>query len=719
MPYTLLINKEKLRNFLYENKSILTNGILHLDYIPNKKLTNATKIYEVDNAHVIALYDTTFLKSGKDGLLICDNFIGIKHTFCSADKISYEDLIIGGIDCEKKIILTNNKSLHLSKDEFIKFFMMLKTFLISEEKTLKNIYENYVNNKLNDIKSKIKENIYTNLEHDFLILNKVIIKRYNIKTDTMLYYLGCLIFLEKFNFQEVDKYFLKLKELNQLEISRIKTLKEDYIVSLEKRVQETLLNGEYDETFNILNTLKEINPKKSYTKEYIITQIESLDFLGAMINIQSIPKSNYDLANELKNKLQLKKEKASKTIKEAIESKNYSFFKENNNLKYLKDKWGISPLMHFVIKEDLDGIKLLKDTFDINDTNIVGHTTLNLVSLSDSYKFKSEAFRILDNNLDKMFKMLKTKNTIGKFKKLALNGGELLNNNAIIRYDIEEATASYERSINKSIKDIEQEIHSYLDNLIYENEKQFKRLIINSKNYIDEIDNLKKVKNDIIDSIKSIENRKEDVKNSLENRVNEAVNENLNEYIMEAVTLEIGEKDEFEKTTDYEKRKNFKIDDITKTYKENNYIKKKIAALKIQITEEIDEDVKKLEYTLKNKNEELIKLKNKIKEYSFLVDSGVTINIDDIFNYYYEKYKKTINIGVYNADLEVFNAKVNNEEVKIPVPLSIAKEFKENFTILNTKYEKIVSQENEEYTVEHFFVYEFKGKRVKIPFLKS
>ncbi|MDO4402213.1 MAG: hypothetical protein Q4C19_04775 [Clostridiaceae bacterium] len=97
----------------------------------------------------------------------------------------------------------------------------------------------------------------------------------------------------------------------------------------------------------------------------------------------------------------------------------------------------------------------------------------------------------------------------------------------------------------------------------------------------------------------------------------------------------------------------------------------------------------------------------------------MTINIDDIFNYYYEKYKKTINIGVYNADLEVFNAKVNNEEVKIPVPLSIAKEFKENFTILNTKYEKIVSQENEEYTVEHFFVYEFKGKRVKIPFLKS
>lgn len=94
---------------------------------------------------------------------------------------------------------------------------------------------------------------------------------------------------------------------------------------------------------------------------------------------------------------------------------------------------------------------------------------------------------------------------------------------------------------------------------------------------------------------------------------------------MEAVTLEIGEKDEFEKTTDYEKRKNFKIDDITKTYKENNYIKEKIAALKIQITEEIDEDVKKLEYTLKNKNEELIKLKNKIKEYSFLVDSGVTL----------------------------------------------------------------------------------------------
>lgn len=59
---------------------------------------------------------------------------------------------------------------------------------------------------------------------------------------------------------------LNIKPIKELEreISRIKTLKEDYIVSLEKRVQETLLNGEYDETFNILNTLKEINPKILY-----------------------------------------------------------------------------------------------------------------------------------------------------------------------------------------------------------------------------------------------------------------------------------------------------------------------------------------------------------------------------------------------------------------------------------------------------------------------
>ncbi len=69
--------------------------------------------------------------------------------------------------------------------------------------------------------------------------------------------------------------------------------------------------------------------------------------------------------------------------------------------------------------------------------------------------------------------------------------------------------------------------------------------------------------------------------------------------------------------------------------------------------------------------------------------------------------------------MEVFNGTVRDTEIEIPVPLSIAREFKESFKSLDTKYEKIVSEENGDYKIQHIFLYEFKGQQVKIPFLKS
>ena len=554
MLYTLSINKEKIRNFLYDNKSLLTNGVFHIDYIPNKKLINCSKIYNVNANSIIALYDTTFLKSGKDGLLLCDKFIGFKYAFCSADKISYENLITGGVDKASKSIVIDNIYVRLNKEEFVNFFIELKKFLITNDTTSKNIYEGYIDEKLNNIKVKIQNNNYKNLEMEFVTLERAIIENYNIKTDATLYYLGCLIYLENFNFREVHKYYLKVEELNQLdeetiinlkddiekrkvqyglnlleneknkfigkhkyddaidavnkqkllnieltkeldiEIQRIKKLKEDYIKFLENKVVKTLLNNEYAKTFETLDILKEVNSNEAYNKYYITAEIGVFDFANAMAHINILSKTDEILAKELDEKLQLEKDKASKTIRIAVENKNYNFFKENEKLKSFKDKWGMTPLMYFIVKEDLEGVKLLKNEFNEDDVNLIGHTTFNLIVLSNSYNFKSEAFRILDNDLDKMIKKHKTKNTVGKFKKLALNGGELLNNSAIIRYDITEATESYENSINKSIEDIESEIHSYLNNLISENERELKALTINPKNFDDELNNLNYVK---------------------------------------------------------------------------------------------------------------------------------------------------------------------------------------------------------------------------------
>ncbi|MDO4535411.1 MAG: hypothetical protein Q4B63_06325 [Clostridium perfringens] len=778
MLYTLSISKEKIRNFLYDNKSLLTSGVFHIDFIPNKKLVNASKIYNVSVNSILALYDTTFLKSGKDGLLFSNNFIGVKHTFCSADKISYENLLTGGIDKIRKSIIINNTYVHLSKDEFVDFFMKLKIFLVVEDSASKIIYENYVKDRLDNIKLKIENNLYTNLDEEFLLLSKVIIEKYDIKTDAMLYYLGCLVFLEMFNFKEVNRYYLKVQELNQFsedtinklkediekrkvqyefnlleseknrfieihkyndainivnkqkllnikpieeldrEIQKIAKLRENYIKSLEEKIVKNLLNNEYTEIFNTLDLLKEINPNEAYSEYYITAQIGTFDFANAMVNIQSLSETDEVLAKELENKLQIEKEKASQTIRIAVENKNYNFFKENEKLKSFKDKWGMTPLMYFIVKEDLDGIKLLKNEFNKDDTNLIGHTALNLIVLCNSYKFRSEVFRILDENLDKMIKKHKTKNTMGKFKKLALNGGELLNNNAIIRYDITEATASYENSINKSIESIEHEIHSYLDNLISKNEREFKALTINPKNFQEELNKLNELKSSAITYLEAIKQDKNTVESSFGDRLNESINKNLEGYIIEAAIIEVGAKDEFETTLEYEERKKAKIENIRANSLHNNYVKEKIEGLKIQVKLEIEYKVKELEDILKAKNEEILSLENKIKECSYLIHSKSIVDISEIFNYYYEEYKNNIDIGTYNADIEAFTSKISDKEIEVKVPRIIAREFKAEFKNLIPKYEKIVLKEDDKDIIENIFCYEFNGEKIKIPFMK-
>lgn len=778
MLYTLSISKDKIRNFLYDNKSLLTNGVFHIDFIPNKKLVNASKIYNVSVNSILALYDTTFLKSGKDGLLFSNNFIGIKQTFGSANKISYENLLTGGIDNIRKLIIINSTYVHLSKDELVDFFMKLKTFLVIEDGTSKIIYENYIKDRLNNIKLKIENNVYGNLDEEFLALNKVIIKKYDVKVDSILYYLGCLIFLEMFNFKEVNKYYLKVQELNQLdqgalnklkediekrkvqyefnlleneknkfieshkyndainlvnkqkllniklaeeldiEIQRIGNLKVDYIKSLEDKVVKNLLNNEYTKAFNILDILKEINPNEAYSEYYITAEIGTFDFTNAIANIQNLYKTNEVLAKELDEKLQIEKDKASQTIRIAVENKNYNFFKENEKLKSFKDKWGMTPLMYFVVKEDLDGIKLLKNEFNKDDTNLIGHTTLNLIVLSNSHKFKSEAFRILDENLDKMIKKYKTRNTVGKLKKLALNGGELLNNSSIVRYDITEATASYESSINKSIEDIESEIHSYLNNLISENEREFKDLTINPKDFKVKLNSLNELKNSTTSEIESIKEDINAVEESFGDRLHEAINENLEGYVIEAAIIEVGEKDEFETTLEFKERKKAKIENIRENSLHNNYIKEKIEGLKIQVKQEIEDKIKELEDITRVKNEEILNLENKIKECSYLIHNKSIVDISEIFSYYYEDYKNNIDIGTYNADIEAFASKVNDTEIEVKVPRIIAREFKTEFKNLIPKYEKVVLKEDNKDIIKNIFSYEFNGEEIKIPFGK-
>ena len=222
------------------------------------------------------------------------------------------------------------------------------------------------------------------------------------------------------------------------------------------------------------------------------------------------------------------------------------------------------------------------------------------------------------------------------------------------------------------------------------------------------------LKKSIISELEDIKKDINTVEDSFENRLNEAINENLESYVVEAAIIESGEKDEFETTLEYEGRKKSKIENIRENSLYNDYIKEKIAGLKVKVKQEIEEEIKKLDNITRVKEEETLSLENKIKECSYLIHSKSVVDISEIFNYYYEDYKNNIDIGTYNADMEVFISKVNNKEVEVKVPRIIAREFKN----LIPKYEKVVLKENDKDIIENIFCYEFNGEKVKIPFGK-
>ena len=97
------ISSEVIGKVLELAKSSLEGSKLHTGNIPEKKLSNVVNIYGVDESRIIALYDTTIFKSGKDGILLCDYFIGLKHAFGSAMVVEFQDLVMAEISETGKV----------------------------------------------------------------------------------------------------------------------------------------------------------------------------------------------------------------------------------------------------------------------------------------------------------------------------------------------------------------------------------------------------------------------------------------------------------------------------------------------------------------------------------------------------------------------------------------------------------------------------------------
>lgn len=775
------ISSSLLRDITNIMKSELDESKLHIENIPEKKLNNVVNIYNIDKSKVVALYDTTVFKSGKDGLLLGNDFIGLKHAFEQANIIKFDELVKGRINIEEKILEINNNIVQLQSNDFKNVLEKIKELLILSDSYLQSIYQKHVTKKLNEIKENIEKNIEC-AEKDLYLMKETIInndKNYY----SSLYHYGCLIKIKQFDFQEAYEYLNKLDQLQQWdnnqiidlkniideskvkyqfdllerkkntlikqnqyddaidivneqsilniktveelnkEIVRIRELKQDYIKLLEDKVNEKLKNEKYNDVLKILEELNNINPNTNnlYEEYYLTAKIGIYEFEEVSKRIREIKELNKDLALKLEEKLVTTREEVSKKIIKAVKEKNYEIFENDYDLRYAKDMWGMPPIMHFILNKDIEGVKILADTFEHFelDSNVIGHTPLNLITLDLNDSFFIEALEILDKDLQNLKKKYKTKSNLSKLGKLAINGVDALNGKAFLSFEVAEITTSAESTINNSLEQFEIEIENYMANVIEENYGILIECLLNPHDFSEALDEEIALKNELEDELNNLKNEKFKLENSFDDELNRALDNKLEEFLYEYAAIELGEKDEFETTTEYNERKRLKVEEIRTSYTENSYIKDKISNLEKEVKENISLRIEDIEKTIEDKTYSYKFEKEYIDELLYILDCKSKADINKVISYYYDVYRSKVEIGTYDADSETFNINANGNENKVGVSRNIAKDFKENFNSLNPMYSSEIIEGDEGSIIQHYFTYEYKDEQIRVLFMTS
>lgn len=751
---------------------------LHMSNIPEKKLLNALSIYGIDKSKIVALYDTTVFNSGKDGIVLTDYFIGLKHAFSSPNVVAFEELVLAAISEEKKALEINDLKIDIRTSDFTKFFKGLKETLISEDSYLRDKYEDYVLAQLKDTWQKLNNDHYDKAVEQFLMLENTVTNN-NEKFCATLYHLGCTIGMEQFNFDYAYNYFARLEQLQQWEeielselkqtidtrkaqheynllekqkndliaqnqyekaleivneqkqleiksaeqldqeIERIEELKQEYIASLEAKVVQQLGRELYRKVLSILEELYKVNPHGNYDEYYVRAKTGLYEFEQAEHKINLIKEMDLALAGRLEKNLEKTKKGVSEIIQNAVSRKDYSFFKENPNLKYVKDNWGMTPLMHFIIQKDLEGVELLADTFDVNGRNAIGHTSLNLVAIDYEDHFWGDAFMLLDQHAIALMKKYKSKTKKNKIGKLALKGLDSLNGKTFMSFEIAEATSSTEFKMERELEELQHEIEAHLENLLRENYNDFVKYSRNPKDYSSEYNERLTEKIKIENDIEKAREKQMMLQNSLGEKLEEAKNAKLDKILLDAAEIELGEKDEFETSLEYENRKNSKADELKLSYMDNEHVKEQLAILKEEVKNEVNNSLEETEEIIDSNINKLRELEKEMNELYYLLNCQSESDINEILNYYYHPYTSKVEIGRYDADTESFEMIVIGKEGLVKVPRNIAKDFKMQFSKLNPFYKmESVKVEGEE-NIQHIFVYDFNGEQVKVPFMLS
>lgn len=529
-------------------------------------------------------------------------------------------------------------------------------------------------------------------------------------------------FLDKFkNITEVAKYKvqdlkidaeLKLDEIkdrvinisltNDSENSTYKNNDETEgtsISELESTVATLLKEKKYQEAIFSIEYLRHINLEKNYDELYIVAKTGNYEFKEVEKLLNDLKKRDVENFLKLTKNLDFFKNIAYEVIREATSNNDFTVFMIHPELKYLKDSWGMTPLMYYVLKKDMIGIEFLADTFVPNDQNILGHTTFNLICRDiEDDDFIFNAFKILDQKLIELLKNLKSKTNRNKLGGAFIKGIDKINNN-FGSTEVMEITSSIEDSMNNSINSLVKEINLYVKSESDKNKKEFIECLLNPNTPKKELDKQLEIQ-------KKLEKEQKNLSEiiSIYTNVPFKLNDTeLEKVLNQAVYFEIDEKDEFETTSEYNLRLKETYESIKMNYLKNetivHYIESKVNKIKEQIREN--------ENILINNTKKIEEIKNILENNFFDVDSILYI--------YYEHYEKMIEIGSYNADEESFFCTVDGVDKSIKVNRKIAKDFKLQFDSLSPKYKSEIKKES----INHVFIYEINKMEVELKFLTT
>lgn len=679
--------KSKIEKVILQHFSSSSVHGLKNNPIPSKKLENVKSLHNIKNEKVLFIYDATLFGSAKDGMVFTERGIYWREVLDSPQQLDYRELIESTankyLPSKLIFILDQDEKIKL-KETYNKFICDLRSELINSSIIYETYYKSALASATDYLARLLKTKEFGQIiewlnKYEGLFLRSQD-KSVKLREISFQAYLKVHMFpkaQEELGFIEGKnpRFYRKAAPLLELAI------KEADFESLGQARLQAMEQEEYDLAFSILENQKQLGIREAFEiekirktveqskrraltkyQEKLNKRLEDEDLLAAEQIIEQIYKIEaayplekekilliiyrYDLERakeeisqlsdsilqlELKNILQEVVEKRHKKIRNAVINKEYDIFDKHPDIWYDKDEYGMCALDYFALEADLEGILKALDHLKLllMPANIFGHNFIDLIGFACDPN--------LGNNKGNPLEILEKIKSKIDFNHI----DDRIN---FLKTGQEGYFFSYKLSQEDRLSQLNQKLMS---------PDHFKQILI-------------------------------EIENQTNNNVDRIIR-HLFSRELEAMAS-YPAKDEFETSHAYKKRcKAFKQQYLDQASFIAEY-KKQNQPMVEGITKLLEDKkrcfIPDISAMVESKNKALGALKS-------LKSTGDILALLDLY-FPIKDDVISVKLGPYHADREVFLMIVDGKEQELPMPLSIAKQYKKTFPEVEYIYRRVI-----------------------------